>query len=884
MIKKICFLAIGISIAYLVFGPVITENLAHAVVIAPLHDATGDVNHVPYEICEEGLRYLWQFFSIPGTEVTFSEIVPSSDELVLMPTLINGKGDEVRFRITAKEGDTEIILSDEAIDLRTLKTVLMSIRHALKETREHAAEKGWLPSPGSVENVVVAGELPEALTNTLDLDALLSSIELLSERLRSNPYDGHLWFEASSYTQRFHLSIRSLSTFWFSLLSRSGALWAIGAGLEEPLSGEAKLALASLLYRFENSRDAYSLAVEASEELPASLFSQLLPVLIRGDCQAMREWGKRKDLSPSLAAELIYAISYAKMDKMAYPLSRAFEESQPGLSMWDFMASWYGSLGPARRATIQLLNRIPGEVTAFLLSPERDFVSSSLREENKSAPDETRKQEQCSVKASNSFSSRDPFKELDRALSLITKVGAELSTEKVSFSARILYPEDTLRILEVWLISAFLERFEVLHNKLCIYSASIELITDLEKRFPDSLEVLLGRERNCYRTGDRSCERAAAEEVLSSSGNEIIIAYWNKSLLWAAGGKEARKRLLDRLARWFRYFPAARGGIGVCYYRLGDQKRSKELLREMLESDPYDTDFRLYIAYGLKDEGEVEELFREGEEFLPNSYNFYSRLGTYYSKKDDFEKAIKYFSRAAEIFPESSKVRKNLADLYFDYGQLDNAIAQLQEYLKYDNKTLSAVSMQNRIGSIYLDQEEYAKAYDVYKKTARTWKASSLVGMARACKGLEQYEEAEKWFRRAEKRYPYDWCVIALARFYYDRGRYKDGDDLLMKYADKDMSQKLRTGIRKFYLDEVDKPAKALAIFNKIPVADLTPDDAWSMALIHEALDDYQGAIACWETCVELNRKMGDAQWEERAEEHLELARKLYQDQESAMR
>lgn len=878
--KKIYFLIIGICIAYIIYRFVIPEPLPQAVVIAPLRDATGEVNHVPSKICEQGLRYLWQFFRIPGMKITFSKAAHSPGGLVLMPALINGKKDEVRFQVGATFRGKKIILSDEAIDLRTFETVLRSVRDALKKTREEAAEKGWLRSPGATGDDGSAGVLPDSLTETIEPGELLASLELVSGRLDVNPYDSRLWFAAGSYIQRLQLSSQSLSTFWYNLNSRAGALWAIGAGLK-PLSGETKLVEASLLYRSQNNRDAYPLAAEASKALPHSLFAQLLPVLIRGDSRAMREWGKRKDLSPYLAVELISALSYAKMNKSAYTLLRNSEKRWPGLSIWDFMASWYGSVGPARRATSQLINHIPGEVIEFLLSPDRDFVSPAVRKKNQPALEAIKKQSGAGPGQSGS---RDPFQNLDRALSLIAEVRAALSSDKAPVLPRIVSPRDTLRILQVWLRSAFLERFEVLHKKLGVLRTAGEFLAGLEERFPDSLEVVLGRDRNCYRTGDRSGERAAAEKILSSSGNEFILGYWNKLLLWAAGGKAARGRILARLTRYFRYFPSGRGSIGVCYYRLGDQKRSKELLRETLELDPYDTDIRLYIAYGLKDPQEVKALFREGEGILPDSYNFYKRLGTYYSKQEDHERAIKYFLRAVEIYPESPGARKCLADLYFDSEQTDKAIAQLQDYLKYDTESLTAIAMRNRIGNIYLKQEKYGKAYDIYKKTAGSWKASSLVGMARACKGLERYEEAEKWFRRAEQRYPYDWCVIALARFYYDRGRYKDGDELLMKYAGQDMNQKLRTGIRKFYLDEAEQPAKALAIFKKIPAGDLSPQDAWSMAVIHEALDDYEGAVACWENCVKLNRKMGSAQWEERAEEKLKTARKLYQEQESAMR
>ena len=152
MKKKICFLIIGICVAYLIYRIVIPESLPQAVVIAPLRDVTGEINHVPYEICEEGLRYLWQFFSIPGMKITSSEVAPSPGQLVLLPSLVNGKKGKVRLQVAAKFRGKKMILSDEAIDLRTFKTVLISVRDALKKTREQATEKGWLRSPDASDS------------------------------------------------------------------------------------------------------------------------------------------------------------------------------------------------------------------------------------------------------------------------------------------------------------------------------------------------------------------------------------------------------------------------------------------------------------------------------------------------------------------------------------------------------------------------------------------------------------------------------------------------------------------------------------------------------------------------------------------------------------
>ncbi len=110
---------------------------------------------------------------------------------------------------------------------------------------------------------------------------------------------------------------------------------------------------------------------------------------------------------------------------------------------------------------------------------------------------------------------------------------------------------------------------------------------------------------------------AAPEEILAADGNEMILVKYAKHLLWAAGGKAQRKEILDRLARWFRYNPPGRGTVGIYYYHQGDQARSQELLREMLEAAPDNAQVRLYVAYGLEDPEEVHQLFRQLQGLLP---------------------------------------------------------------------------------------------------------------------------------------------------------------------------------------------------------------------------------------------------------------------------
>ncbi|MDX1643045.1 MAG: protein kinase [Thermoanaerobaculia bacterium] len=75
------------------------------------------------------------------------------------------------------------------------------------------------------------------------------------------------------------------------------------------------------------------------------------------------------------------------------------------------------------------------------------------------------------------------------------------------------------------------------------------------------------------------------------------------------------------------------------------------------------------------------------------SYSMASNLGTAYyfsARPDRLEKASEYYALAARLNPRSDQIRRNLADVYMELGELDRARAQYLEALRLVDEKLAA--------------------------------------------------------------------------------------------------------------------------------------------------------------------------------------------------
>ncbi len=156
---------------------------------------------------------------------------------------------------------------------------------------------------------------------------------------------------------------------------------------------------------------------------------------------------------------------------------------------------------------------------------------------------------------------------------------------------------------------------------------------------------------------------------------------------------------------------------GIQAYQEGNYEEAKKYLEEAVELDP-DISHLDYLLLGqfAFNEHNVEqtvtylekarELDTEGE----NTADIFRLLGACYKLQGQEDKAYEIWKEFVEKQPDPT-VLYNLAAIEFAKDKQDKAIEWLEQAREKFPDYLEA---QDLLGSIYLQQKEYQKAYDVY--------------------------------------------------------------------------------------------------------------------------------------------------------------------------
>jgi len=201
-------------------------------------------------------------------------------------------------------------------------------------------------------------------------------------------------------------------------------------------------------------------------------------------------------------------------------------------------------------------------------------------------------------------------------------------------------------------------------------------------------------------------------------------------------------------------------------------------LKEAIAADPYNYLFyekafdtkegRLYIEQGKKHAGEI--------------YGFLTALGAWYYKNGNEKEAITSYEAAIRKSPNQQSAYMKLGEIYFNQKQYKEAIGTWQEYLKYDDRTLSAVEIKNSIGKTLLEMGESSKAYDILMESKKSWQGNALVGFAEASEKTGRIMQAEEYFKIAAERYPTGAAPHLLGLFYLRQGHIDTACQIFKEY------------------------------------------------------------------------------------------------------
>jgi cytochrome c-type biogenesis protein CcmH/NrfG len=75
----------------------------------------------------------------------------------------------------------------------------------------------------------------------------------------------------------------------------------------------------------------------------------------------------------------------------------------------------------------------------------------------------------------------------------------------------------------------------------------------------------------------------------------------------------------------------------------------------------------------------------------PNNSDLLNQVGTIYERTHQFKEAADYYQKALQFDPKNVAIRTALASCLYYNGDVDGAISQLQQSLKYDPKDANAL-------------------------------------------------------------------------------------------------------------------------------------------------------------------------------------------------
>jgi tetratricopeptide (TPR) repeat protein len=127
--------------------------------------------------------------------------------------------------------------------------------------------------------------------------------------------------------------------------------------------------------------------------------------------------------------------------------------------------------------------------------------------------------------------------------------------------------------------------------------------------------------------------------------------------------------------------------IGNCYFELQKYDKAEESYRKVLDKEPDNSEIMLLIGNCYANRGENEKAMEwyhkiEFEKITDRMVLF--NIGSSFYSQSKYEEALKYYKKAVEIQKDFTDAIYQLGLTYLAMGNNQDAIANFENYLKYD--------------------------------------------------------------------------------------------------------------------------------------------------------------------------------------------------------
>ncbi|MHC4096437.1 MAG: tetratricopeptide repeat protein [Planctomycetota bacterium] len=210
-------------------------------------------------------------------------------------------------------------------------------------------------------------------------------------------------------------------------------------------------------------------------------------------------------------------------------------------------------------------------------------------------------------------------------------------------------------------------------------------------------------------------------EGLQARADDFINHYNLGNFYLARRDTEQAIRSFETAIRLRPDYIASHVNAAFAYNAAGKNDKAEASFRKALELDPNSVVTYVNLGMLLGEQSrldEAEETFRKALKVDPNSAIAAYNLGVILASRQPVE-AIKWCGKAYRLRPDESKYGYTYAFYLYQNAKQDAAIDVLQSMIKRQVPYSDTYAF---LGSIYLKQEEFGKALNVYKAAVRNEK------------------------------------------------------------------------------------------------------------------------------------------------------------------
>jgi tetratricopeptide (TPR) repeat protein len=144
-----------------------------------------------------------------------------------------------------------------------------------------------------------------------------------------------------------------------------------------------------------------------------------------------------------------------------------------------------------------------------------------------------------------------------------------------------------------------------------------------------------------------------------------------------------------------------------------------------------------------------ENYILKAVELSPNDANVNLTAGQIFMQKQEFETALPFVKKAVELEPSNTKSIRNLAQIYYDIGQLEKSIQTYEVAINKETDTKVKADLYFNLGILYnrvgnLEEAEYNFTNSLDENPDDI---EAVMGMAQVFENAEKWRKAEKFYR-----------------------------------------------------------------------------------------------------------------------------------------